>query len=159
MDVRGWPLDRLMMLPDYCFGRRWDVGLSFYAIAEQSYFDQSVFPLPDLCVLWELAINVVDSLGDVGYLRLGLSDYLPTTEGQFNDVEPILYSYGADAYGPRRIYLNSYMHLSLRRLRLPVSANGRRVVGQLENTSGFTGVVQVVLIVSGVPTEIPEWLA
>ncbi|MBA7558059.1 hypothetical protein ES705_50848 [subsurface metagenome] len=56
MDVSKWPLEKIMALPDWCFGKRWWVGIYLgTAMAEAVPFiiDQSV---PDVFVLWDVLV-------------------------------------------------------------------------------------------------------
>jgi len=56
MDISKWPLNQIMQLPDWCFGRRWWVGTYVGTqAANPNYFliEESV---PDRFILWDVLI-------------------------------------------------------------------------------------------------------
>ena len=53
MDIRNWPMNRIMQLPDCCFSRRWPVGVSWLGEAVSVGYDISEAGLPERCVIWE----------------------------------------------------------------------------------------------------------
>lgn len=158
MHIEHWPINRKMRLPDWCFGRRFVVGLSFIVGAEQVYYDICEIPLPDLAVMWELSIWVPDGISPDSYLRLALGDQLPLTQVAFEAMEPLFQTIGSPTVGPRRIWMSGADTYSLRGLRTVIEPQGRRFVGEVENNGSGTGYVMVNVVVSGVPREIPDWM-
>ncbi|GAH72945.1 unnamed protein product, partial [marine sediment metagenome] len=56
MDVRNWPADRIMQLPDHCFGRRWLVSVIGARSEIGPAFDISEAGLPEWTVIWNLTL-------------------------------------------------------------------------------------------------------
>lgn len=158
MDIRGWSADRIMQLPDWCFGRRWWIGRWIgNASAAVTYFlfDDK---LPERFVLWDvmlstnvsptctrtdLSIRVVPILPTAGTLR----DYRPLVRGM--DYANVFYelkmpAVGLTHLGPmRRLCEGAGMFLG----------GAIKKVGQEENTEDMVGV-----LIASVPREVPDWL-
>ncbi len=80
MDIRNWPLDRIMQLPDHCFGRRWPITLLTPVVQTVTYYDISEMALPEKCVIWELVFYGYGVLGgELTGWSFALGDVLPTT--------------------------------------------------------------------------------
>ena len=81
MDVSKWPLNKIIQLPDWCFGQRWWVGVNIgTALAEAVPFiiDES---LPDVFVLWDVIVLSAQATGQTRTdLTVRLCSQIPTTE-------------------------------------------------------------------------------
>ncbi|MBA7563125.1 hypothetical protein ES708_04778 [subsurface metagenome] len=158
MDIRNWPMDRIMQLPDCCFGRRWPIvfsdavpapGGAFYFISE--------IALPEKCILWELEATtrplVVE--GTVAwFFALKLGDKQPASDAEFTAMEDMLPGCDAIDFSNRVIHNN----LSLRRLRMPIISSGRRVVLRVDVSDYTSALWAVGLVFSSFPTEVPDCL-
>ena len=158
MDIRGWPLDQIMQLPDCYFGRKFPIILSKSLTAGTTAWYISEIGLPDRCVLWELQINVrpigYDYSKDTGYISLALGDHLPLTLAEFLEFENMFPE--SDERIAGLPVLESPLHIMLRK---PYAAQGRRVVAQfllggLSPDSEYLAA----LVFSSVPMEIPDCL-
>ena len=141
----------IMCRPDCEFGRRWPILFSHYSVSTNAGFLISDHGLPDKVVLWELAtfFSQVDQAAFQGgfALRLKLGDFLPTTTAEVDDMEwlvpaaefPLVGS-GAFACG-----------VALRGLKIPIDAQGRRVVLEYTALHNSSTVFSVGLVFSGVP--------
>ena len=158
MDIRHWGLNKIMQLPDCCFGRRFMVSCALDIGAAQREYDISEVALPETCVIWELVIDGSGSFGDRGIVRIALGDQLPTAVAMFNELDPLFMGLGLQGAEPRPLELNGGEVLSFRMLRMPVAAAGRRLV--IEGITGETITCRVFvgIVVSGVPKEVPDWL-
>lgn len=56
MDISKWPLDRIMQLPDWCFGRRWWVGKYVGTQADDPNLFIIEESVPDIFILWDVLI-------------------------------------------------------------------------------------------------------
>lgn len=158
MHIEHWSINRVLRLPDWMFGRRFEIGVSFLIEQEQIYYDICEIPLPNLCVIWELSIWVPDGISSDSFLRLALGDHLPGAQTEFEVMEPVFQSIGSPTVGPRRIWLSSAGQWGVNTLRKVIEPQGRRLVGEVENNGSGTGNVMAILIVSSIPREIPEWM-
>ncbi|GAJ03313.1 unnamed protein product, partial [marine sediment metagenome] len=56
MDVSKWSIDRIMQLPDWCFGKRWWVGTYIGPAADEVNYFLIPESVPDVFVLWDVLI-------------------------------------------------------------------------------------------------------
>ncbi|GAH58066.1 unnamed protein product, partial [marine sediment metagenome] len=94
MDIRNWPMDRIMQLPDECFGRRFLVSCSLAYADAGSTFDISEIALPEACVLWSLNVAWYNEDTATHYIRLALGDQLPATVAMMDALEPLISGLG-----------------------------------------------------------------
>lgn len=157
MNIRHWPLTKVMQLPDYCFGRRWPVGVSISFTGIGAAWAKSIQVFPSTFVLWELMFwtQWPDFYATDVFFALG--DKLPTTETEFNKLPRLLPRVGFAAGAPE--FLSTvYAGVYLSRLRLPIQGNNRHLIIQVRGTSGKTTHLQSILTISGVPEIAPDWL-
>ena len=156
MDIRNWPQDKLLELPDCCFGRRFPIIFSGLLGAGATGYFINELALPDRCILWEVNSFTAGISDDAGthstIISLGLSDRLPTSDTEFALLENILP--GLDEITNAIRAFRSPLHLS--RLRLPVIAQGRRVALRTESDVGSATEFSVGLVFSSIPREIPD---
>lgn len=158
MDIRKWPLDRIMQLPDCCFGQRYAVSCYQVSLGPAPDWDISEVALPEKCVLWELIFYSVYAGLPAMWFRLALGDQLPTGTGQMDGLSPLIMGLGMQGPAPRRILFSlsgSAVRMKMRKL---IETSGRRLV--LEVACGGPGStsIQVCIVVSSIPTEVPDWL-
>ena len=158
MDIRRWGLDQIMELPDHCFGRRFLVSCTLRLAAAKQEWDISEVALPDMCVIWELYIESIGIYSEVMTLRIALGDQLPLNVAMFNALDPLIMGFGAQGPEPRSLYFPVHDRMHINRLRVPVAAQGRRLVIECLTPEAIAGSVFVGIVVSGVPKEVPDWL-
>ncbi|MBA7690503.1 hypothetical protein ES703_99032 [subsurface metagenome] len=158
MDIRNWPLDRIMQLPDCCFGRRFVVSCIVQAGDAAPAWDISEIPFPEKAVIWELVITMKGVSQEIDTIRLVLGDALPTTKAQVDALEPVFAGLGLQGPSPRLIHIGWISLLNLRRIRLPILAAGRRLILEATGLNGKTPIMTVALVVSSIPTEVPDCL-
>ena len=158
MDVRNWPMDRIMQLPDCCFGRRWPVVITTVQSGGGASYGISMQALPEWVVLWELrtwskpTTAAADANQMHWYLRLG--DFLPVNMVQLNAMERVFPSAGYFATDRWRFYGPTHWV----RLRMPIHAIGRRFVALLNNDLASNAYLSMELTISSMPTEVPDWM-
>ena len=158
MNIRNWPLDRIMQLPDSCFGRRFSVCAHVSTDDSTVAWDISEIAFPETFVLWEVAISQ-HYFGFTEFfdsLRLALGDQLPTAAAMMNALEPLIPGFGAQ--GPEPRYFMALPDYFAFHMRNPISAKGRRLVLEATPLPEVNIDVQVVCEVSSMPTEVPDWL-
>lgn len=158
MDIRNWPLGRIMQLPDHCFGRRWAVSVAQANEASQTNYDISEVALPDVGVMWEVGIYGFGAIGQLCTIRLAIGDQLPAAAAEMDRLEPLIMGLGFQGADPRRIRLQWATPMVAVDLRMPIQAQGRRLVMEVVTDAGQVMDVICVIVVSGVPTEVPNCL-
>ncbi len=158
MDIRNWPLDRIMQLPDHCFGRRWPLIFSTHNSLPLTVYLISEMSLPERCVFWEIywaATSKNPSATQVqAIFALALADQLPANDAEFIAAES-LFSGIDERLNEIRV---GRWSLHLTNLRQSCQSAGRRVVVRVRNIVGADADFSLGLIVSSVPTEVPDCL-
>lgn len=158
MDIRNWAVDRIMQLPDCCFGRRWPVLLRFAATEGFQHYDISEMSLPEKCVLWELGFWCWDAAQTAPwFVSLKLGDQLPATDAEFVALADFMSGFGQYFGGVYRMSGVWNSSIWIRNLKVLIPSAGRRLVGRV--TKLTTNVdSRVVAVISSFPTEVPDWL-
>lgn len=159
MDIRNWPMDRIMQLPDEAFGRRWLVGVGFVLADADPVFDISEFALPDRFIIWEIVAVAVGTFSEVVHVGLSLGDIVPTSEAEFDAMEIIFGGIRTGEGDIGEIEVLPFAPTYIRGLKQMVPANGRRLVGKAIRGLGAPVGATVNLTISSIPTEIPDWLS
>lgn len=158
MDIRDWGMDRIMQLPDWCFGRKWLVSVQATGSAIEVVFDISEYALPERCVIWQLQYGVGGEQTARGFISLALADFLPASDAAFDASEILLRDYGVTIAGRKIIPVSANGGVARIDLRMPIASAGRRLVGRLAETATATYYLWTTIVVSSVPTEVPDWL-
>lgn len=158
MDIRDWPLDRIMQLPDHCFGRRWPI-ITSRVIAGTAVDEWLVeAPLPDKCILWSTLVQFISEAFTDNYFKLALGDHEPANDAEFDAFERVVSGDYENATDEGAVYVivNILMGFSCR---LPLFPQGRRFAIQASNAHPVTpGYFTAIFIVSSIPTEVPDCL-
>jgi len=158
MDIRNWPIDRIMQLPDCCFGTRYPVTLTYVGGITVGSFDISEMGLPDKCVLWEInLIGFSQPVTNYWTCSLKLGDHLPAAVPDFAALANLHPSLGMNVAGNRLMFMPDSQSFNIRGIKIPIEAQGRRVVASFI-TSVEDNDLMCILIFSHMPTEVPEWL-
>ena len=158
MDVSKWALDKIMELPDWCFGKRWWVGVNLGGAAgETSYWliDENV---PDVFVLWDVLItNAAAEAQTRTDISIRLCRQAPT---------------GANIKKFRRllrglsqptlmfdIQLPKDIAVHLGPMRNLIEARNDKIGGAFKRLNA-TGAQesQIAFLISGIPREVPDWV-
>ncbi len=158
IDIQHWPLDRIMQLPDHCFGRRFPVCLCPSSSSDVPGWDISEIALPETCVIWDLVMWVELVTVALTSFRLALGDQLPTTTAQMDALDPLFPGLGHQGAEPRQVLFGAANVPIVSMLRLPVRSGGRRPVAEVIVAGPDPGYLDVILVVSSIPTEVPDWL-
>jgi len=158
MDIRNWPLGRIMQLPDECFGRRWPI-ITSREIAMGATDEWLVKPaLPERCVLWDFAMQQCGVAAGIHWFKVALGDNEPASDAAFDaferlwpgDFENTVEEGGMFFMYPPRLVIPS---------RMPIVSMGRTFAVQVHNGNGVENLyVNIVFVVSSIPTEVPDCL-
>lgn len=158
MRIDNWPMDRIMRLPDWCFGRRWAVGVTTYAEGIGIQFDISEASLPDKFVIWELAIQSVGITLNEMQVSLAIGENLPANDAEFVVLKQIFNDIGDSVPPTRNIFLGANYLFHLNQLRQPVEAGGGKLVGRFNCPIAQEVITQVFVVISSLPREVEDWL-
>lgn len=159
MDIRNWPIDRIMQLPDCCFGRRWPISVSMEQATKATYYDISEAGMPERCVIWSFVPWMSGYTAEFVDVSLALGDVLPANDAEFDANEVLFRDIGVIAGGRRRVTLSHNPGPLVLPLRLPIEATGRRLIGRFVWTATGGATILVILVISSIPTEVPDWLS
>ena len=159
MNISNWGVGRIMQLPECVFGDRHLVSCSVLGGDGTEAWGQSVLALPERAVIWEYNLWLNLEVANISSARVGLSDQLPASTAAFDEVEPLLPGFGEPGAEPRELILAHYGGSSFGRLKMPVQSAGRRLVMEVACVQDFQTWVTVSIVVSRMPTSIPDWLA
>lgn len=158
MDIRNWPMDQIMQLPDCCFGRRFVISCTGLASSGGVTWDMSEVAFPERSVIWEVAVWGNARFPDIHSIRLAIGDQLPTTRTMMSDLESLFFGLGEQGPDPRVIIGTFGGFLILRRLRMPLKPSGRRLVLEVSAVEAKDSECTVCVVVSSMPKEVPDWL-
>ena len=158
MDVRNWPLGRIMQLPEWCFGRKWWVGVGLATSLAADGFFISVFPFPDVFVVWDVVIHSLEPAGATSLQpSLVLMDHLPVV-AEIPPARRLLEGYSLmPSTHDMSLPLGQVIHLGP--MRVVVNSENERLAGvvrYLGATANST--VEFAVLISALPTEVPDWL-
>lgn len=158
VNIQRWPVEKKLQLPDWCFGRRYLVTCTVKAKQGAHGWDISEVAMPEACVVWEYCARYDGDPDTTGYFWLALGDQLPVTQAIFRALDPMFMGLGVQGPDPRMIRMSGTSGVHYDRLRIPVATMGRRLVLMVEGQETGFGTVEVGLVVSGMPKEVPEWV-
>lgn len=158
MDIRNWPLDQIMQLPDWCFGQRVIQTVSYRAAAAGSFYDLCAEGLPEQCVIWSSCAVLAGSLTSYGDMSLVLGDTVPATDAIFFEHEALFRGVGAPVIGRPMMRLYGCSGPWLMKCRRVLDAKGRRLLLRLYSGAAVDIEGTWSVEVSGVPKEVPDWL-
>jgi len=156
MDIRGWPIDRVMQLPDCCFGPRFVVSVSGAQDGVGDTFGISDIAFPSQCVIWEYSIYFGDIHGDGEYYRLALAMDVPETVAEFSNLEPLFHGWGLPGIGPGQLWQGYGQNFAMRRLKILKDMQSRRLVLQCHGVALATVDVFAAVVVTSLPNDIPD---
>lgn len=156
MDIRSWPLDKIMQLPDNLFGQRWVLELHGEVQSDNAdvyFFDGT---LPDRMVIWEVN-GIVELELDEGQnkdslMRLKMVPQNAVLGTDFHRGDDI-FSYTNDVETPER---GMHGTVSYRRLRTGVDVQGRKLALRITGSSNADAEFSVGVVISAVPNRIPD---
>lgn len=158
MDIRSWSVDKIMQLPAHFFGRRWPVSVEVDQTATPAFFGFNEMALPNRFVIWQVVYYASASGAYDVNMEVRLGHQLSTTTAAFRTGEPLFKDLGLRDGDSNIVRITGPVALFPITLKQLVVSNGRRLVLNSEVTAGVGVVSGVILVISGVPTEIPDCL-
>lgn len=158
MRIDNWPMDRIMRLPDWCFGRRWFVGTYQGSVNGTVHYNISAEQLPDKFVVWGafmscMSPSMLQALRMTMRLALQAPVSVETTrvmDRVFKDIsEPnIVYEFACPQNGC----------FWLKAERTLIESAGRRLVVVTNGDAAIAYEATAAIQISALPKEVPDWL-
>ena len=158
MNIENWPIGRICQLPDYVFGRRWPIALANQVINVTPTWDITEAGLPDRTMIWEMVLIGPGSTLAMCQVHLRIGEIIPATLPEFMLLRPLFRECVDQAGVPSSFVLAAGMGTAARRLRQPVNMQGQKIVAYFTTASEVTLWLQVILVISAVPKEVPDWI-
>lgn len=158
MNITSWPLDRIMTLPDWCFGRRWWIGTYCGEVGGGVAYFTCQEKLPDFFVVWGVFIccrcvapvnpmRVTIRLGE--HLIVSAADALTMDRLMKGMSTPdIVYEFYTSQWDP--FWMNSE--------RLLIESKGRDIQVMTNGDQLTAYEMTVAVQISAMPKEVPDWL-
>ena len=158
MDIRDWSLDKIMQLPDCCFGRRWLVSCAEYSVADTDVFAIVKTGVPDRAVIWELCVSVYFSMTMSVIIEFAWADTLPTTGAQWSALQKMFPCQGVQDGVDFNLFGGAGGDLVFRRLKVVSPASSLKPCVRIDGLTTPVKGVCASLIVSSIPKEVPDCL-
>lgn len=158
MNISQWSIGRIMQLPDCCLSRRFSVFVTIQTVGDSTQYDISELALPDRTIIHEFAFWAAGTFGQFTSIRLALGDQLPTATTEMDTLDPLFHGLGVQGPEPRVLLAMVGVSVHFDRLKMYVPAQGRRLILETTTLAGTNPAVSVGIVVSAVPTEVPDWL-
>lgn len=158
VDVSSWTVAKRMALPDWCFGGRQVISARVAIFAADTFgWAISDVALPDPCCIWQVGIIIRQSDHRSNYLRMGLLDNVPTSEGDMDNAVEILPDFGSSSNTPERIYLFDGGPVYIEpQVRMGLATASKKLVVEGKVYADGTALLGMIhVVVSELPTVIP----
>jgi hypothetical protein len=159
VNIENWKIDRIMQLPDCCFGRKFPIFVTTGIATTAWVVDISEVGFPDPCVIWQVVVGT-SSVGPLDVsLRLGLGQSLPANDNVFSTIEPFLHGMGVQGIEPRTWHACYIPGILCIDLKIAMNTGGKKLCMCSVASAAVQYRVNVVVIVSSIPKEIPDSVA
>lgn len=158
MDIRNWNANKVLQLPDWCFGNRYWVGEYMGSTGGTVYYRGGEEILPDKFMLWGVlvsarSVNCLEALR----LTIRLAGAAVATVAAAKLIERVLKSIStADIL--YELYVNQNGVTWIGDIRQLVEPNGKRLALVSNGDQTIAYEMTVGLLISAVPKEVPDWL-
>lgn len=158
MNIEKWDIEKIMRLPDWCFGTRYVLACSAYGANAAYGFDMSEISLPNRGVLWQLTLHTIFSDSSSNYMKIARGNKLPATEAEFNLLKPFVTGLGQAGAEPRQLVSYPSGQTLSMSMKMPIESVGGRLIIAAYGQAAKSTRIRVVAVVSGIPKEVPDWL-
>ncbi len=158
MDVSSWPINKIMQLPDCCFGKRWWIGEYIGTTAAELVYFTIKDRLPDWFVLWSMFVQGTDWTAGTGInLTVKLADRANDIDSFWNadrlfhqiGTENMVYEFHLTVKGMFYLpYIRSVHESKNNRI-----CGAFKIRGETEPCEN-----QIAMLISSVPKEVPDWM-
>ena len=158
MDISRWDIEKIMQLPDWCFGKRWWVGIYIGPAADEANYFLIPESVPDVFVLWDVLICAVGhTTATHCNVSLRLCRQVPNG-GTLKTYRRLLRGLS----DPKQFYdvhLPPVSCTHLGPMRNLIEARNDRIGGVFKLVAEtVSSENQVACLISGIPREVPDWV-
>lgn len=158
MKIDNWPMDRVMRLPDWCFGRRWWIGEYMGSGTGVVYYRLGEEELPDKFILWGVLIACrAPSCLEALRLTIRLSDHTPANVADANTMERLLKGISIPTI-TYEFYPNANAVTWIGCERQIIESSGRKLAMVSNGDQAIAYEMTVGVLISSMPKEVPDWL-
>ncbi len=158
MHINDWPVDRIMQLPDECFGRREILQLAVDLTDAGSVWAINPAGLPDRMVIWEVNVAARAVVVVTIHVGLALGDLLPDTDAKYDALELVFPNVISSDGDRGEFEVSSDAAFDISNVRFPVVVSGRRLIAKFTRHQGNATEGVIVVTYSSIPNEVPAWL-
>jgi hypothetical protein len=156
MNLQGHTDDKIMRLPDHCFGRQWRIGGIAEGFNNARRYVQQVFSVPNDIVIWGMAVNG-DGTNQAEFdTEIRLGNEIPSNDLKFLAMEPVFPEVYNFELVPSYFKTIAANDVSAWNFRQPVHPNGRGIIFAMTQRTTGTHALSVNLLISGFPSEVGE---
>ncbi len=157
MDISNWSLEKIMQLPDFCFGARFPLSITEGGIKAESFL-MHPRKLPDRFVLWEICTKCTfQTTFDWATWQLAMGHRRPGSEQEFEQLESLLPEPYETLAGHNVLAIGYIQEFRLPNLRMPFIASGRRFVVRTVQIGTSVVYASVTIVISSIPDSIPDY--
>lgn len=158
MNILNWPEYKIMMLPDWCFGRKWWIGEYMGSTTGRIYYRLGEEQLPDWFVLWGVLVccrspNCLEALR----LTIRLGDHTPASVTDAQKMERLLKKISIPSI-VYELYVNQNGVIWINDQRQIMESKGRRLALVSNGNQAINYEMTVGVLISAVPREVPNWV-
>ena len=158
MEIRNWPMDKIMQLPDCCFGRREMLQLAVDLASTASVYAINPAGLPDTMVIWEVIAAAWANVVVTIHAGLALGDLLPTSDAEYNALELVFPNVISSDGDRGEFEVSSDSGFDVANVRFPVVVSGRRLIAKFTRHQGNATEGVITVVYSSLPNEVPDCL-
>lgn len=155
MNIQNWPMNKIMQLPDECFGNKWVVSCSAEIILATSAFVKARSSLPEFTIIHELFACRHTATAKSFTVEIRLGEKLPANEAEFRDLMPIFNDSVTFDGIISGFSLGGLGALFIRNIKLPISSSGRSLIFYFRTTDTSGTVGSAGVVISSTPKDIP----
>jgi hypothetical protein len=158
MDVSRWSLDKIMQLPDWCFGRRWWIGEYIGTTEDEMTLFTIKDRLPDKFVLWSMLVQGTDWTAGTGInLTVKLADR-GVDDDSFWNADRLFHQIGSEGL-TYEFFLTLKGMFYLPYIRSVHESKNNRICGAFKiRAETATCENQIAFLISSIPREVPNWI-
>lgn len=158
MKISDWSVDRIMQLPDHCFGRRYWVGVYSGGTGGVANYTICQEQLPDRFIVWSILFaNNSPGMTQAMRLTVRLGDRVPANVAEVLTFEKLCKGISTPSI-VYEFYCQPNCVTLIHDLRMFIISEGRRIAvltnGDQQNVYEST----VGVLISSIPREVPDWL-
>lgn len=158
MNISKWRLERIMGLPDWCFGKRWWVGTFVGTNLDEAVPWIIRESVPDVFVLWDVILLSAQATGQTRTdLTIRLCRQAPTTANVrsfrrlLRGLSETTFYYEIQVPASVAIHLGPMKNL--------IEARNDKIGGIFKRVGATdTQEAQIAFLISGIPREVPDWV-